>query len=332
MAKLTPLDTSSPVHGDEELAKGFLDTLGKRRVYGLVIVSVSSGGATRFATVGAEHDSRFELGSIGKAVNGQILASLIADGTVTPAQELGSLLPLGDSPASAVTLESLATHTSGLPAQGASGPATWRKSLRIARGREADTENVEEFLGQLRGASLRGEGYRYSNLGGAALGHALAAAVSLEYPELIRERFAGPLGLPTADVLSPGDAPGARDVSGATFSGREAEPWTAPGYAPAGGIRASADDMTRYLESLLSGTSPGMEALDPWVRVDDGLSMGAGWHISHGEGRTITWLGGETSGFSAWLGIERGSGSALMIGCSGHIDLDGTAAAMLLSR
>ena len=331
MGKFTPLDTTSPVHGDAELAEKFLSSLGKRRVYALAIVSVSE-GATRAATVGAEHDARFELGSVGKAINGHILASMIADDTVIAAQPLGSLLPLGECPASDVTLADLATHTSGLPAHGGSRIGTWRKGMQAARGREADTESVEELFEQLRRAPLHGPGYRYSNLGGAALGHALAAAENVSYPDLVRTRFASPLALPTAVVRTPDDALSDRDVRGVTFSGKEADPWTAPGYAPAGGISASADDMAPYLEALVTQTAPGMDALSEWLEVDDGLSLGAFWHISRGEGRSLTWHNGETGGFSSWIGVDRDADRALMISCAGHIDLDGTAAAMLLAR
>lgn len=330
MGKFTPLDTTSPVHGDAELAEKFLSTLGKRRVYALAIVSVAE-GATRLATVGAEHDARFELGSVSKAINGHILASMIADGTVNAAQTLGSLLPLGECPASDVTLEELATHTSGLPAHGGSRLGVWRKGLRAALGREADTETVEELFGQLRRASLQKQGYHYSNLGGGALGHALAAADGISYPDLVRARFTSPLALPTALVRTPDQPLSERDVRGVTFSGREATPWTARGYAPAGGISASADDMALFLEALVAETAPGMDALSEWLEVDDGLSLDAGWHISRGEGRSLTWHNGETGGFSSWIGIDRSADRALMISCAGHIDLDGTAAAMLLA-
>ena len=331
MAKRTHLDPTADVVGDAELAARFLDTLGKRRIYALAIASVA-GGTTRSAAVGTSREGRFELGSIGKAVNGLILASMLADGSVSKEQRLGSLLPLGQCPASDVTLESLATHTSGLPVHGVSRLGAWRKGWRAARGREADTESVEDVLDQLRGASVRPDGYRYSNLGGAALGHALAAAEGTDYPGLVRARFAAPLKLPGAFVPSSAAELDGLDVEGATFSGAYAEPWTAPGYAPAGGIRASVDDMVLFLEALVSGTAPGMDALEPWFQVDDGLSLGAGWHISTGDGRELVWHNGETGGFSSWVGIDRAAGSALLISCAGHIDLDGTAAAMLLSR
>lgn len=330
MGKFTPLDTTSPVHGDAELAEKFLSTLGNRRVYALAIVSVAE-GATRLATVGAEHDARFELGSVSKAINGHILASMIADGTVNAAQTLGSLLPLGECPASDVALEELATHTSGLPAHGGSRLGVWRKGLRAARGREADTETVEELFGQLRRASPQKQRYHYSNLGGAALGHALAAADGISYPDLVRARFASPLALPTALVRTPDQPLSERDVRGVTFSGREATPRTARGYAPAGGISASADDIALFLQALVAETAPGMDAPSEWLEVDDGLSLGAGWHISRGEGRSLTWHNGETGGFSSWIGIDRSADRALMISCAGHIDLDGTAAAMLLA-
>lgn len=330
MGKFTPLDTTSPVHGDAELAERFLSTLGKRRVYALAIVEATQEN-TRTVTVGAEHDGTFELGSLTMAINGHILATMVADGTVSADQPLGSLLPLGECPASAVTLEALATHTSGLPAHGGSRFGTWRKALRAVRGRESDGETVEDVYGELRRARLHASGYRYSTLSGAALGHALAAADGTSYPALVRGRFATPLALPTALVQTPEGAMSQRDVPGVTFSGRPADPWTGPGYAPAGGIRASADDMAPYLDALVAHSAPGMDALSEWLEIDDRLSLGAFWHISRGEGRSLTWHNGETGGFSSWIGVDRSEHRALMISCAGHIDLDGTAAAMLLA-
>lgn len=74
-----------------------------------------AGGATDLAVAGATADATFELASISKGITGLPYVDALERGEVRADTRLGELLDLGDAPARAVTLGSLATHTSGLP-------------------------------------------------------------------------------------------------------------------------------------------------------------------------------------------------------------------------
>ena len=72
------------------------------------------GGWPAFArTAGLPEDARFEIGSITKTMTAALLASLVGDGVLTLDDEIGRWLAAG--PNGNITLEQLATHTSGLP-------------------------------------------------------------------------------------------------------------------------------------------------------------------------------------------------------------------------
>jgi CubicO group peptidase (beta-lactamase class C family) len=63
-------------------------------------------------------DTRFEIGSISKTLTGTLFADLIISGRVTPEQKLQSLFPNNQVLSNGleqISLEQLATHTSGLP-------------------------------------------------------------------------------------------------------------------------------------------------------------------------------------------------------------------------
>ena len=78
------------------------------------------------------------------------------------------------------------------------------------------------------------------------------------------------------------------------------------GAGPAGGIRASIQDLVRLAGALLDGTAPGMSALDPVATfAGPAVRVGAAWLILDAEGRQITWHNGGTGGFSSWIGFNR---------------------------
>ena len=112
-----------------------------------------------------------ELGSVTKAVTGLLLADAVVRGEVALARALAACLP-GARPG--ITLERLATHTAGLP----------RVPLALLRrvGFLDTTDpyartTVAELVDDLARVRIRRRGRpRYSNLGAALLGQALAAA------------------------------------------------------------------------------------------------------------------------------------------------------------
>ena len=80
----------------------------------VAVAAVGSGSGSAFAvTEGLPEDARFEIGSITKTMTAALLASLVGDGVLALDDEIGRWLDAG--PNENITLEQLATHTSGLP-------------------------------------------------------------------------------------------------------------------------------------------------------------------------------------------------------------------------
>src|SRR6516164_991830 len=79
----------------------------------VAVAAVDGGGPAFAATKGSPPDARFEIGSITKTMTATLLASLVGDGVLALDDEIGRWLAAG--PNAGITLEQLATHTSGLP-------------------------------------------------------------------------------------------------------------------------------------------------------------------------------------------------------------------------
>ncbi|MEV0646135.1 serine hydrolase domain-containing protein [Phytomonospora sp. NPDC050363] len=302
---------SGPRGGDEELAVLLSRRLGPR--HPVAAAAVVSAEGTAVAVVGAGLDADFEIGSISKGVTGLLYADALRRGEVASDTTLGELLPLGECPAAGVSLASLSTHRSGLPRLPKSAQP-WRRAFALWRhGTNPYGESLDLLLEQARGVAVGKARPQYSNFGFELLGHALASAASTTYAELVERRVAGPLGLDpfyvpaTVGELRPGA------VDGRSHRGRARAPWTGEALGPAGGIRASIGAMARFTAALLDGSAPGTAALDPVADFRPGARIGAAWITYRLKGRPVTWHNGGTGGFRSWLGLDRATGTGVVV-------------------
>lgn len=296
----------------EKLQRALVGTDHVGACVALVSTDLPHGSLT--AGVGVMPERTFHMGSIGKALNGLIYSSMVTEGTVSREDTLDTFLPLDGVAAGSITLESLATHSSGLPTIGGGWRASIRSRWRLLRKKDPQPETLDELVSQLRDTPVRPRGFHYSNLGGSALGHALAVADGVSYPDLISNRIAKPLGCPTLYVPEPGAPELDDDIPGLSIFNSAQEPWTGEGYAPAGGVRASADDMVIVMNAILNSPLPGWtNAFTPLSRTDlensEGLlhSIGAGWFIQEASGSTgeLAWHNGFANGFGSAIALDR---------------------------
>ncbi|WP_435609736.1 serine hydrolase domain-containing protein [Streptomyces sp. C10-9-1] len=302
---------SAAVHGDEGLATALGDLLGPGHPVSAAAVVSPRGMAV--ASRGTDLAADFEIGSISKGVTGLLYADALTRGEISPDATLGELLPLGGVPTARVTLRSLSMHRSGLPRLPKSA-RPWRRTIALWRhGTNPYGEGLEQLLAQARDASLGKPRPRYSNFGFELLGLALAHAAAMPYPELVHRRVTSPLKLEcfyapgTVDLLRPGA------LSGRSRLGRPREPWTGQALGPAGGIRASITSMAHLTAAILNGRAPGITALDPIAPFGAGAHIGAAWITVQAKGRPITWHNGGTGGFRSWLGLDRGTGTGVVV-------------------
>ena len=292
--------------------------LARRRVG--VVVAAGTPGGTHVAGCGdtgrgSVPDARtlFEIGSITKTFT----ALLLADGVVggrwrldTPVRELlptGTDVPNRDGVQ--ITLQHLATHTSGLPRS----PARlgMRENLAYLR-RGADPyadlteQDVLDGLADVRLRRAPGRGTpAYSNLGAGLLGIAMTTATGTDFGTLVRDRICLPLGLTdtvTDDLMT--DEQRRRAADGHRGRGRPADPWPLPGIPGAGALRSTAADLTRYLAAQLD---PSRTALADAVRLTHATppggppGMGLGWHRA---APGVLWHNGGTGGFRSIAAVD----------------------------
>lgn len=346
MTPSKPLSADSPVHGDRDLVTQFRQLIpAKPALFGasVAVVDPALPSGSAVCGIGYPTDHTFLLGSVGKALNGLIYSGMVADGMLRPQDTLDRFLPLRGTAAGRITLESLLTHTSGLPTTGGGRRDLLRMQWRLLRGRDPQPETLDDLLRQLADAPVTGAGhFHYSNLGGSALGHALAAAAGTSYPQLVADRFAGPVGRPSIDVPGPCDVEGPDDAPSFSVFNRPGESWTGEGYAPAGGIRASAEDMAVLMHRLLNEPLPGWEdAFTPLFRVDPGTfigpgnRVGAGWFIQDttDEDPEPVWHNGYAAGFGSVIVLDRASHRGVFVSViDGTMQADPVPTALALLR
>ncbi|XVS64955.1 serine hydrolase domain-containing protein [Actinosynnema sp. CA-299493] len=253
--------------------------------------------------------TRFELGSLTKTFTGLLLAEMADRGEVDPADPVRRHLPVGAAPhlGRDVTLERLATHTSGLPRL---PPGWWRRAVPHWRTNPYRDFDADDFAASLRRTRSRSPGrYRYSNLGGALLGEALARAAGLPYPELLAERVLRPLHLDDTDC-----SPSAQ-VTG-HLRGRPRPPWEIPGLPAAGALRSSAHDLLRYLTAHLTPSAgplgPALtEVVRPRASAGD-HEVCLVWNLRRREGHDLLFHSGATRGCTAFAAFSPGAGTAFV--------------------
>ncbi len=283
------------------------------------------------AGFGADQHTEFEIGSVAKPMTTTLFAIAVERGEVTPETPVGELLDLGEAPIAEVTLEELASHRSGLPSA-PGGFGSFVAQLRyVMRGANPYPSDPDAVVDAARESGLETRGtVSYSNIGVSLLGHALAEAAGMSYPELLEERLTGPLSLDETHVpLTPGDLD-AGAPTGFNEIGDAAAPWTLGSFAPAGGIRSTAADLTSWVGEILDGTAPGLDALEPRFDAGDDLGeIGWAWFTTDIDDTDVTWHNGITGGFTSMIAIDREAERAVIVLSNTSVPVDGLAFELL---
>ncbi|MEU4763546.1 serine hydrolase domain-containing protein [Actinosynnema sp. NPDC023794] len=252
--------------------------------------------------------TRFELGSLTKTFTGLLLAEMADRGEVDLVDPVRRHLPPGSAPflRPDVTLERLATHTSGLPRL---PPGLLRRAAPRWRTNPYRDFDAADFAAALRRTRSRAPGrYRYSNFGGALLGEALSRAAGRPYAELLAERVLRPLRLTDTDCSTSAQVTG-------YLRGRPRPPWEIPGMPAAGALRSSALDLLRYLTAHLPPFTGPLghavaEAGRPRASAGD-HDVCLVWNLRRRSGRELLFHSGATRGCTAFAAFSPTTSTAL---------------------
>jgi D-alanyl-D-alanine-carboxypeptidase/D-alanyl-D-alanine-endopeptidase len=283
-----------------------------------------------------EH-SIFEIGSITKSFTATLLAQMILDGKISLQDEVEPLLPQVRMPVWGdihITIEHLATHSSGLPKSPQSSGQPLPPGYDPYDPYAAYTVTyVYDYLTNYCNLLFEpGSQYYYSNTGVALIGHILGLLDDSSYEELVTREIFEPLELEETSLFLSEDqianlAPG-HDESLDSVKNYNAHDI----FQGAGFIKSSLHDMMIYLKVQMGLTETPLEdAIDMThqthfdvggVTYNDregyyNLSIGLAWHIDlTPEGDTFYWHGGRTNGYMAHLGFDLASQTGVVILCN----------------
>ncbi len=309
--------------GGPGVVVGLLDASGRR-----VVAFGESGRRERPTLDGA---TRFEIGSITKTFTGALLADMLLAGEVSVDTRVATLFPPTialDNGAGQTTLEALATHTSGLPRLAVDLRSLSRLFASDPyRGSSAD--EIFHAVAKLRAPIRPTETLVYSNLGFGLLGRLLERRAAVPYELLLRRRVLEPLGL-GGMATAHSDPPPVELARGHGPGGRPAPYWHVDGYAPAGCLLGSTDELLDYLARLLAGDRPALvEASRERRRFPDGSGIGLAWMHNTVGGHRLVWHNGGTGGFRSFAGFLPDEGRALVVLANGQGDADALARRLL---
>jgi CubicO group peptidase (beta-lactamase class C family) len=293
-----------------------------------IAAAVRRGGETLVTGRGVAADGIFELGSITKVFTATLLAESVVRGEVALADPVQRYLPEGvrlQVRGRAVTLEDLATHTSGLPGV---PPGLLVKAL-TSEGRNPWASYTEErlldALPRTRPKREPGRKARYSNLGFGLLGYVVATAAGASYEDVLQARICRPLGLADTSTHVP-DEKRTRFVDGHTRRGRQTPHWDLPGLPGAGAIRSTASDVLAFLDANRDPDSPLAAAARlahaPRARMRGRIEVGLGWLRIDVDGRPVVWHNGGTGGFRTVCGFVEAEPLAVVVLASSARSVD----------
>ncbi|MGD8698845.1 MAG: serine hydrolase [Gemmatimonadales bacterium] len=216
--------------------------------------------------------------------------------------------------APAVTVQSLLTHSSGLPRE--SDYPYWT-------GPEFAFPNRDQIIERLADQETlypASKYFQYSNLGLTLAGEIVAAASGMPFDVYVRRNILDPLGLDDTSPEIPLDQKGQRMATGYGAAGREGirEPLTilqVRGIAPAAGFASTVEDLASFAawqfrlletggsEILSANTLREMHRVH-WVDPDWTTHWGLGFAVWRDDDKTFVGHGGSCPGYRSQLMLQ----------------------------
>lgn len=264
-------------------------------------------------------DLIYEIGSVTKIFTSSLLADLVRTGEVSMDDPVRVYLPpnvrMPSYGEAEITLEHLATHTSGLP--------RLPKNLKVTRVTRSDpfatysVDDLYDFLSRHRLSKKPPARVGYSNVGAGLLGHVLANVMGTDYERAVQERICIPLGM-CDTVVTLREEQEQRVVPGHTARGKPTPLWDLPTLAGAGALRSTADDMLRFLAAQLGSVDhPLSESLAmchrPRAAIGNTQQIGLGWMILQLGADSLVWHNGATGGFNSFIGFMKAEGVGVCV-------------------
>jgi serine-type D-Ala-D-Ala carboxypeptidase/endopeptidase len=333
------------------IAIGFIDPNGTQ-FYG-------HGKMSNTNTTTVDQNTIFAIGSITKVFTTTLLADMVNQGLVKLNDPIEKYLPsnikVPQYKGHKITLEDLATHTSGLP----NFPSNYctsfdpmstafQHSIQYRKDLMDCTKNYtfNQFYQALSNTSLLrepGSKFEYSNFGMGLLGHILTLESNMtSYDELLSKRILDVLDMNSTSIgLS--DSQKSRLAIGHFNGGQELPTWNASNpIAPGPALHSTVSDMLKFLSAnmgliktklddamqkthlirhstdhLLPNDEPASFNTGNFDTNKLGFYVGLGWMIATNFGQEIVWHSGSTpDGYNSFMVFNPAKERGIVILCS----------------
>jgi D-alanyl-D-alanine carboxypeptidase len=258
-------------------------------------ILIARGGVTLYeASIGTANvetgatntpDSRFAIASVSKPITAVLVMQLVEQGKLSTDTRLDAITPkLITTPAGAITIHQLLTHTSGIAEQISADP--WHRIT----------------FDHLRTATIKPvNGIAYSNTGYVVLALVIEQVTGVSYEAALQAGIFGPADMRDSGLLRTGKTPdkfsvghhGQLEVAAAAFD-----------FAPeavdgAGSIYSTTRDLLKFDRALAANKllKPGTQARMLQQHVPE--RYGYGWFLNEQGGRYYPWHSGDMAGYSA---------------------------------
>lgn len=314
------------------------DWLADERVPSAGVAVVDGGETVHAAGYGARDlasdapataDTLYGVGSVTKSVTALAVLRTVADTELSLSDPVSEYLDAFGDEQRPPTVRELLTHTSGMPADGASVALISRQiggdPVAVPVSSPAD---LDSHVAGATADRAGDERFRYYNTGYTLLGRLVEAVDGRSLSAYVAAELFEPLGMDRA-VLAPASYDELAETA-TPYHPETGEPTAFPtkGTGAAGGLVASARDLAAYLRFQTTG-EPGVVADDARRTAHaahatrqtygDGETQGYGygWMRRPFDGDTLVEHGGSLAVGSAYVGFLEDAGLGVAVACNG---------------
>jgi len=250
--------------------------------------------------------SIYEIASISKTFTGTLLAMMVQEGKVKYDDPISKYLDkdLVNWPDSlAITLEELATHSSGFPKLPTNAIVKSLLNLKDPY-KNYKPKHLNNFLKTYTPKPKDKRTKEYSNLGMGLLGNILADVEGTDFNSLVENKILKPLVM--NDSYSSYNK-SKTQIKGHNGKAKTTPPWRGTTLAGAGSIRSNAQDMMKYIQANLETEGPYAEAHKIRGEFDENRDIGLAWIIIHPKkyDGDLLFHNGGSGGFRTALYIDK---------------------------
>lgn len=254
-------------------------------------------------------DTAYEIGSVSKTFVAYLLALAVRTDELALSTPLAKYFPGAPS---TITLESLATHTSGLPRlpQNLVDGAVQQNPYA-----HYDEAALQQALAQ---QSVTQTSHAYSNYAVGALGEALAKAQGVSLQTLMQQRIFKPFAMPHSQLALTASPVNEALATPHDIQGNRVQPWRFQALAGAGAVVATLPDMVNYVQQLQQRLQQDdalkQLLLTPRVSAAACCQQALGWLLQEDPaGKVFAWHAGQTAGFVSYVGFYLDGSRAVVV-------------------